>query len=66
MLTEYEAQKLRQDMRKELNAGPGMVLTCAVCLLVVAALALIGAPAGAEDHAVTVALTAPAQPAAPQ
>lgn len=66
MLTEYEAQKLRHDMRKELNAGPGMVLTCAVCLLVVAVLTLIGAPTGAENHAATVALTAAAQPATPQ
>ena len=66
MLTEYEAQKLRHDMRKEMDAGPGMVLACAVCLLIVAVLTLIGAPTGAEDRAATMVLTAPAQPVAPQ
>lgn len=66
MLTEYEARKLKHAMRKELNAGPGMVLACAVCLVVVAVLALIGAPPGAKDRAATVASTVPAQPAAPQ
>lgn len=66
MLTEYEAQKLRHDMRKDLNAGPGMVLACAVCLVVVAVLSVIGAPTGAKDRPVAMALTAPAQPVAPQ
>ena len=66
MLTEYEAQKLRHDMRKELNAGPGMVLACAVCLVVAAVLALIAAPPGAMDHPATMVLTAPAQLVAPQ
>lgn len=66
MLTEYEAQKLRHDMRKEMDAGPGMVLACAVCLLVVAVLSVIGAPTGAEDRAAAMALTAPARPVAPQ
>jgi len=66
MLTEHEAQKLRHDMSKELNAAPGVVLACAVRLLIVVVLAVIGARTGVEDHAATVVLTAPAQPGAPQ
>lgn len=65
MLTEYETQKLQHDMSKELNAAPGVVLACAVRLLIVV-LAVIGAGTGVEDHAATVVLIAPAQPGAPQ
>lgn len=66
MLTKSETQKLRHDMRNELNAGPGVVLKCAVGLLIVGVLAVVGARTGADEHATTVVLTAPAQPAAPQ
>ncbi len=58
MLTEYEAQKLQADRRRETNLPAresllrvmrrepgwrlGVVLKCAVCLLILAGLALIG------------------------
>jgi hypothetical protein len=66
MLTEFEAQKLRHDMSMVLNAAPGVVLACAVRLLIVVVLAVIGARTGVEDYAATVVLIAPAQPGAPQ
>lgn len=42
MLTEYEAEKLKLDMRRELDAGAGIVVACCAGLLVVAGLALFG------------------------
>ena len=42
MLTEYEAQKLRRDMKPELDATSGVVLKCVAGLMVVFALAAIG------------------------
>lgn len=42
MLTEYEAWKLRGDMKRELNAGPGVVLKYAGSLFLLIGLAWIG------------------------
>ncbi len=42
MLSEYEAQKLKYDMKQELDATSSAVYKCAAWLLVVVALALIG------------------------
>ena len=44
MLSEYEARKLQDDMKKELNAGPGSVLKYAVFMLLIIGLAWIGTP----------------------
>ena len=42
MLTKYDAQKVQRDMKQELDAAPGVVLKCAVGLLILVALAVIG------------------------
>lgn len=44
MLTEYEARKLQEDMKRELNAGPGTVMRYGVFMLLVVGLAVIGTP----------------------
>lgn len=56
MMTEYEAQKLRESMYKELNVGPLAVWQCAAGLLIVIGLAVLGAsfnprPDGPSDVA---------------
>lgn len=43
MMTEYEAQKLKESMYKELNIGPRAVWQCAAGLLIVIGLAVAGA-----------------------
>ena len=61
MLTEYEAWKVKGDMRHELSAGPGIVLKCAVMLLLFIVLAWIGARSGdpeSQDAAAAETLTA--------
>ena len=42
MLTEYDVQKLSDEMRTELNLGPAAVWRCAAGLLVVIGLVVIG------------------------
>jgi len=42
-MTEYEAQKLRESMFKELNVGPLAVWRCAAGLLIVIGVAVAGA-----------------------
>jgi hypothetical protein len=42
MMTEYEAQKLRKSMFRELNVGPLAVWQCAAGLLIVIGLAVGG------------------------
>lgn len=53
MLTEYEARKLQGEMKHELNATTGVVLTCAVMLLLLVGIAWLGAandsPAGSDS-----------------
>lgn len=44
MLSEYEARKLQEDMKRELNAGPGTVIRYGVFMLLVVGLAVIGTP----------------------
>ncbi len=46
MLSEYEAQKLKYDMKQELDATSSAVYKCAACLLILFVLALIGAYTG--------------------
>ncbi len=43
MLTEYEARKLQDDMRRELNAPSGAVLKCAALLFLLVGIAWLGA-----------------------
>ena len=42
MLTEYEARKLQEDMKRELNGSPALVLSSFAGLLIVLALGHIG------------------------
>ena len=42
MLTEYEARKLQDDMKRELNGAPALVLSSVAGLLIVLAFGLIG------------------------
>jgi hypothetical protein len=44
MLSEYEARKLQDDMKRELNAGPGTVIRYGVFILLVVGLAIFGTP----------------------
>lgn len=62
MLTEYEVRKLQHDMKQELNAGPGVVLKCAVMLLLIIGLAWIGAPAGRDSRSPATPGMAQAEP----
>lgn len=48
MLTEYEARKLQEDMKRELNSAPGVVAKCAAGLLIIVALALFGSRGGVQ------------------
>lgn len=66
MLTEYEAQKLQHEMRKELNAAPGVVFRCAAGLLIVVGLAMIGARTEIVNDSTTTASNAATQPGAPR
>ena len=55
MLTEYETQKLRHEMRGELSAAPIVVVRCVAMILLVFGLAWLGtscqAPASADLRA---------------
>lgn len=42
MLTQYEARKLQQDMKRELDATPAAVWKCAAGLMLFVALAVAG------------------------
>jgi hypothetical protein len=42
MLTEYEAQNLQRGLKRQWNAASGVVPTCAVLLLMIVVMSLIG------------------------
>ena len=48
MLTEYEARKLQEDMKRELNGSPALVLGSLAGLLIVLAFGLIGSTANLD------------------
>jgi hypothetical protein len=50
MLTEYETQKLLDQMKQELNASPGVAVKCAVMLLLLFVLAWIGSSGEQDLH----------------
>jgi hypothetical protein len=50
MLTEYETQKLLDQMKQELNASPGVAVKCAVMLLLLFVLAWIGSTGEQDLH----------------
>jgi hypothetical protein len=44
MLSEYEARKLQEDMKRELNTGPATVIRYGVLMLLIVGLAWTGTP----------------------
>ena len=50
MVSEYEASKLRRDMKEELE-GSTALLKCAVGLLVIVLLAVVSPTLGTHDNA---------------
>ena len=48
MLTEYEAQKLQEDMKRELNGSPTLVVGSFAGLLIVLAFGLMGSTANLD------------------
>ena len=52
MLTHRERQQLMRDFRDEPGYRPGVVVKCAVGLLITAVLALVGTAAGVRSDAV--------------
>jgi len=48
MLTEYEARKLQEDMKRELDGSPALVLTSFAGLLIVLAFSLMGSTANPD------------------